>query len=147
MMKRLFLCLVVLMAGMNLQAQNTNVSEMIQYFKDGNATALKKEAQTGNALAMYYLSKLYDEGKGVAKDQGEALYWLKKAAEADDEYISKVADRYYNGIGVAKNLTEAFHWWKKGAEAGNMDDIYNLAYSYYIGEGTPKALPMPCTGG
>ena len=139
-MKRLFLCLVLLMAGMNLQAQNSNVSETIQYFKDGNVTALKKEAQTGNALAMNYLSKLYEEGRGVAKNQGEAFYWLKKAAEADDEYISKVAAWYYNGKGGAPNLTEAFRWWKKGAETGSLSDIYNLAYCYYLGEGTTKSI-------
>ncbi len=39
-----------------------------------------KDAQNGNAEAQFKLAKSYYNGKGVEKDDAEAVKWLKKTA-------------------------------------------------------------------
>ena len=43
---------------------------------------LTKAAELGNVEAHYHLSILYNEGKGVEKDEGKAIYHLEEAAIA-----------------------------------------------------------------
>ena len=40
-----------------------------------------KSAEQGNADAQCWLGLCYDLGKGVGQDYGEAMKWLRKAAE------------------------------------------------------------------
>ena len=43
---------------------------------------LRKNANAGDAEAMYWLGKAYAFGDGVDMDPKEALYWLKASADA-----------------------------------------------------------------
>jgi len=57
------------------------------YRRGDYATALsllKPLAEQGDARAQAQLGIMYAEGKGVARDDSEALKWLRKAAEQDD---------------------------------------------------------------
>jgi len=46
---------------------------------------LRKAAEQGYAAAQYNLGVMYEYGRGVSQDYGEALIWYRKAAEQGDE--------------------------------------------------------------
>ena len=65
------------------------------------------------------LADLYFFGKGMAKDEEQAVYWYSKAAEqgiVDAQYNLGVC--YYNGEGVAKDKDKAKYWLEKSASQG-----------------------------
>src|SRR5271168_3718412 len=81
---------------------------------------LRELADHGNARAQFKLGKLYDDGRGVAKSDAEALRWYRLSAEQGE------ADAQYNlgvmhvvGQGIAKDDAEAAKWFGKAAEQGH----------------------------
>ncbi len=78
---------------------------------------IKPLAEQGNARAQYNLALMYANGKGVLKDDKEAIKWFTKAAEqgdADAQY--NLGWMYANGEGVLKDLSKAKYWIKKAYE-------------------------------
>lgn len=72
------------------------------------AAKLLEKASAESAVANYYLSTLYENGKGVKKDEAKALELLQKAAEDDIAYAQcKLGDMYMMGRGVPKDLVKA----------------------------------------
>jgi len=49
-----------------------------------NVTELKSKAESGDVLAQSTLGNAYHLGKGVPKDEAEAIRWWQKAAEKGD---------------------------------------------------------------
>src|SRR5580698_10718410 len=45
---------------------------------------LRQLADQGNARAQYILGSMYDEGRGVAQSDADALKWYRMAAEQGD---------------------------------------------------------------
>ena len=81
----------------------------------GIAKPLNKEY----ADAQYNLGIMYAEGKGIAKDEAQAVAWFRKAAEqgyAPAQFNLGVM--YAEGIGIAKDETQAVAWSRKAAEQG-----------------------------
>ena len=73
--------------------------------------------------------RLLYAGKGVAKDQAEAVKWFRKAAEqnyAQAQYNLGVC--YTHGEGVAKDPVEAVKWYRKAAEQNLAKAQYNLGF-------------------
>ena len=61
-------------------------------------------AEQGNARAQYFLGLMYNEGKGVPKDQKEAFKWYRLAADQGDASAQyNLALMYGNGVGVPKD--------------------------------------------
>lgn len=80
-------------------------------------------AKTGNAAALAYMGRIYDEG---LEQPQEAAAWLLKAAEKGDaESRTRLAQMYQAGEGVEKNETLALEWYAKAAAQG--DDEAELA--------------------
>jgi hypothetical protein len=78
-------------------------------------------------------------GEGVAKDQVEAVKWLRKAAEQNDaEAQYNLGVCYAHGEGVAKDLVEAVKWYRKAAEQNFAGAQYNLGVCFYNGRGVAK---------
>jgi TPR repeat protein len=66
------------------------------------------------------LGSVYEDGRGLAKDEAEAARWYRKAAERGNTYgMVALALMYDNGRGVAKDITEALKWYRKAAKLGN----------------------------
>src|SRR5258705_511592 len=66
----------------------------------------KTQAEKGDAPAQYNLAILFDNGRGVTKDEGEAVKWYRKAA--DQGFARAQASLglgYYLGDGVIKDET------------------------------------------
>lgn len=54
---------------------------------------------------------MFDDGRGVAKDETEALKWYRKAA--DQGFVQAQIDlggHYARGAGVPRNLARACYW-------------------------------------
>jgi hypothetical protein len=101
--------------------------------------AVRKAAEAGNALTMKDLGVMYAKGRGVAKDDVEAVRWYRRGAEAGNALgMYNLGVMYAEGRGVAKDDAEAVRWYRRGAEAGNALGMYNLGVMYAEGRGVAK---------
>ena len=69
----------------------------------------------GDAAGAYGLGRMYANGDGIKKDNGQALYWIKLAAGKDDLNAIKALELAYrtgvsSGLQVAVDLKQAQFW-------------------------------------
>src|SRR6266536_2208597 len=75
---------------------------------------VKAKAEAGDAESQVELGLRYEQGKGVAKDQVEAVKWYRKAAEQNyARGQNSLGVCYEEGAGVAKDQVEAIKWFRK----------------------------------
>ena len=104
-----------------------------------NQTALQRAAEQGDAKAQFNLGLIYAEGKGVSKNNAEAVRWFRQAAEQGNaEAQVKLGVAYARGIEVPKNDAEAAKWYRRAAVAGNAEAQFNLGSMYAKGDGVPE---------
>ena len=90
---------------------------------------LSKAAEQGNAEAQGIFGWCYANGKGVTKDEKEAVRWYMKAAQQGNAKAQfNLGNCYYSGNGIAKNEKEAVKWYTKSAETGDGYAQANLAW-------------------
>ena len=85
------------------------------------------------------LGFMYDNGRGVLKDDEEAVRWYRLAA--DQGYAraqNNLGSMYAKGEGVVKDYQEAARWYRLAAEQGFATGQYNLGNMFARGEGIPK---------
>ena len=107
-----------------------------------NASALRRAADAGDAVAMDRLASCYTVGAGdVGVDLIEAFRWKKRAVEVP----APPAVAYFNlalcyafGRGTPKDPFEAVRLYKIAAEMGNIVAQYNLGVCLQRGEGIPR---------
>jgi len=93
-------------------------------------------AEQGHAESQYILSTMYDAGKGVPQDDGQAAHWERKAAEQGHAYAqANLAFRRYS----ANDLAEAFAWCLRAADSNLAWAQYNLGLMYRKGEGVARS--------
>ena len=67
----------------------------------------------------FNLGVMYENGRGVEKDEAEAVKWYRKAAEQESAVAQfYLGVMYANGRGVAKDEEEAVKWYRKAAANG-----------------------------
>lgn len=104
-------------------------------------SALKQQAQGGDANAQYKLGRSYMTGSGVAQDYEQALEWSTKAAKqgsADAEFL--MGYMHEHGLGVKKDYGKAFLYYSSAAKDGHSTAQNNLGSMYERGEGLRKNL-------
>ena len=102
---------------------------------------LKETAYAGDVAAQVRLGVIYLTGDGVAKDDAEALKWLRKAADQDNALAERyLAEMYFKGRGVPADVSEAAKWLRFAAEQGDAESEHNLAVLYTQGLGVPRNL-------
>ena len=90
-------------------------------------------------MAGYNLGNCYHEGRGVAKNEAEAVKWYRKAAGRNFALAQhNLGDCYDKGQGVAKDEAEAVKWWGKAAEQNLAQAQNNLGVCYVRGRGVTK---------
>lgn len=117
-----------------------------QYFewKQNYAEAVKwyrKAVEQGSYAAKYRLGLCYYEGRGVAKDDIEAVILFKEAVNTkypDTNALYALGVCYYKGEGVGKNYVEAMKLFKKAADRFNAKAQKKLGDFYYYGYGVLK---------
>jgi hypothetical protein len=96
-------------------------------------------ADRGNARAQALMGLLYANGRGVLRDDREAMKWFRSAADQGDAVAElQIGIMYYNGRGVPQDYSEAARWYQLAAERGNPEAQYNLGIMYATGVGMPQ---------
>ena len=97
-------------------------------------------AKAGDARAQYYVGFFLERGRGVAKDEQQAIAWFRKAAEQGHvKAQNNLANRYFLGKGVKKDYKQAFYWWNEAAKDDESEEaLYMLAKCYENGLGVQK---------
>jgi len=98
----------------------------------GNRCAKSADAQVSLGL-------MYRDGRGVEKDEREAVKWFRKAADqgnANGQW--KLGGMYDGGRGVERDDREAAQWYRKAAEQGQVDAQHNLGVMYDEGRGVER---------
>jgi TPR repeat protein len=107
--------------------------EAMEYLKGHDYVEAGKRfselADSGYPKAMYQLARLYQGGKGVARDLEEAVDWLKHATNrgyAPAQY--RLAACYADGIGVERNIEVAIALYEKAMKSGMAEAAMSLAH-------------------
>ena len=96
-------------------------------------------AEQGFVRAQYNLGICYHDGKGVPRDEVEAVKWYRKAAEQGFAPAQiNLGICYFNGEGVAKDPMQAVSWFRKASEQGDAEAQFYLGICYHDGKGVAK---------
>lgn len=103
-------------------------------------TKIKADAEAGNADAQARLAIAYFNGKGVAKDEREALKWVQKSADGGSALGQlNLGNMYLNGgCGLKQDPSEAFKWFTKSAAQSHRGGQCMMGESYLFGQGVKK---------
>ncbi len=100
---------------------------------------LQSKANQGDTNAQFQLGVAYDQGQGVAKNQGQAAAWYRKAAEKGHATAqNSLGSMYQYGEGLPQDNTEAVRWYQKAADQGFGEAYTNLGYMYDGGLGVTQ---------
>ena len=101
--------------------------------------ALRAAAEKGDPVAQYKLASSYAHGKGVGRDEAEAVRWYRKAAEsgyARSQY--RLATMYATGEGVKTDMETAATWYRRAADQAVGNAQFRLGMLYASGKGVTK---------
>ena len=102
-------------------------------------TELNADAGKGDADAMFFLSVLYAEGKGVKQDPKASFEWLEKGAKAGSVRAQGTLGMYYSeGIGTAKDDALSLEWGRRAAEAGHLVSQFIMGVRFNTGTGVTR---------
>jgi localization factor PodJL len=96
--------------------------------------ALRAAAGAGDMAAQYEIAVRFGDGRGVARNERQAAYWLELAAKqglAPAQF--RLGGYYEKGIGVKKDLAAARDLYLAAAAKGNGKAMHNLAVLYADG--------------
>ena len=96
-------------------------------------------AEQGDARAQYLVASYYATGRGVVKDEVQAVKWYRKAAvQGNAQAQYSLGFHYVRSLGVAGDDVEAAKWWRKAADQGHADAQYALGNCYAHGQGVTE---------
>jgi len=98
--------------------------------------ALKPLADLGDSMSQYLLGQMFAFGWGVTQDNGQAMYWFRRAGMWYSGQGDKGAEAaFYVGKEHAerKNYTEAIRWYRVAAEGGARQAAIALSKAYEEG--------------
>jgi len=86
----------------------------------GAADWYRKAADKGIPAAQGNLALIYEAGRGVKRDDGEAQGWYRKAALQGNAFAQyRLGRACERGRGEPKDLVEAYKWYLLSSRAGN----------------------------
>ena len=105
-----------------------------------SAAGLEADARQGIARAQRLLSTRHLRGRGVAKDEAIAFYWMQHAAQQNYATAQRSpGELYENGSGITLDISIASHWYGRAALQGDSiakKHLQRLALQHI-------ALPVP----
>ena len=105
------------------------------------------EAESGNALAMHDLGRMFADGLGCEIDLQAAHAWYEKALaaflSAEEEkpkpYLEyRIGKMYAAGFGTEKDYGQAASWFQEAVEKNHKYAQYSLGSLYYRGQGVSQ---------
>lgn len=101
-------------------------------------TELQQRAAGGDAKAQIELAIRYRDGKGIDKDDVEAMRWAHRAADAGNaDAMDFVGFAYLRGAVIKRNPTIAFGYFKSAAN-DSAQAAFNLGQCYFGAQGTEQ---------
>lgn len=106
------------------------------------------EAESGNALAMHDLGRMFADGLGRDIDPDAAYEWYKKAlnaflsaeAEKPKPYIQyRIGKMFAAGLGTEQSYKQAASWFSQAVEKNHKYAKYSLGGLYYRGQGVEQS--------
>ena len=83
----------------------------------------RRAAEQGAAGAQYNLGNAYSDGRGVPKDDRQAVVWWRKAAEQGHANAQfNLGLMYANGQGVPQDYVESHKWRSLGASRASAEN-------------------------
>jgi TPR repeat protein len=116
-------------AARNISSRLRN-GEAIEVDETKIATALKAQADTGDAESMRALGPMVIGGRGVKQDPAAGLDLLRRSADKGSTGAEiDLSQLYLNGApGVPKSRPEAMKWLAASANHGDVEAMVNLGY-------------------
>ena len=124
-----------------LEVLKGKFAEMIAVVNSPDASKEELEfyAGYGFAVAQNKLGVMYTNGRGVAKDDREAVKWFRLAAtQGYARAQNNLGLMYETGRGVGKDDAQVVFWYRKAAEQRCAEAQYNLGLMYETGRGVAK---------
>jgi TPR repeat protein len=136
--------LIADLAGpLGLASPVQNADAAYAAFQKGDYTAAlelaRPLAETGDAKAQSILGLMNYRGRGVSKDDHDAMKWFRRAADQGDASArAYLGVMFAEGRGVPKDSEEAAKWYRLAADQGDPMAQYNLGLAYATGEGVEQ---------
>lgn len=93
-------------------------------------------ARAGWLMAHVYVANAYLQSKGVPRDYGQAMHWMRKAAEQGYRQAQvNLGSMYRDGQGTPQNYGEAMHWYRNAADQGSAVAEWRIGGLYFNGWG------------
>ncbi len=141
-LRRILILALLLWLAAGARAEAGFLEGMAAYERGDYAVALKEFqplAEQGNAIAQFHLGVMYANGRGVPKDDREAVKWFRKSVEQGYARAQfNLGFMYSGGRGVPQDEKEAAKWYRKAAEQGLAAAQFRLGLIYYKGQGVIK---------
>jgi TPR repeat protein len=101
------------------------------------AMALWQPLGGANAEVQNNIGIMYLDGKGVQRNNTEALRWIaRSAANGSSSGQNNLGGLYRDGKGVTRDFAKAFAFFAASAAQGNAGGQLNLGLMYGMGQGT-----------
>ena len=117
------LALLATLPGAPVAVGQTFDEAVAAYDRGDYATAVRGfrvHAEQGDATAQYNLGFMYNNWRGVLKDEAEAVRWYRLAAEQGDAAAQfSLGVMYAAGVGVLKDSVLAHMWSNTAGANGN----------------------------
>jgi len=96
-----------------------------------------KAAEQGLVNAQTFLAYMYEEGRGIPKDEKQAAAWYQKAADQGEPNAQRnLGLMYADGRGdLPKDDALAIKWYRKAADQGDLSAQNLLGIMYEKGRG------------
>lgn len=111
------------------------------YWKGDHATALRLArplADQGDGRAQALLGLIHS-GRGVLRNDVEAVKWFRLAADqGDSEAQFRLGLMHAGGRGVPQDPAQAAKWFRLAAAARHPEALFNLGVLYATGEGVER---------
>ena len=105
------------------------------------AAQLHRAARDGDIEAQVLYAQMLCEGRGVARDAVEGLYWYTLAANLGHAAAANMVGRCHElGHGTEADQALAAAWYRRSADGGSVWGMYNYANLLATGRGTRKDL-------
>ena len=99
----------------------------------------QRSADKGDLRSMTLLAYMYKVGRGVSRDDREAVRLYRKAAESGyTSSMEQLGLMYKLGRGVSQDYHEAVRWFRKAAEKGSLPATGYLGSMYKDGHGVKQ---------
>lgn len=132
---RLAFALAMSAAALQAAAFAAPVDDAIAAYNKGDLAKavqlFRQSAEAGDPQAEHNLGFLYHAGKGVARNDAQAMIWYRKAADqgfAPSQF--NVGVMYEEGQSVAADAAQAIGWYTKAAEQNYLPAEQKLADLY-----------------